>query len=971
MNEEIKIIIKAATDSAQKAIKEVSKELNGLSKTAKSSSGKIGAAFNGIAKGVKIAGAAIAAMGAALILIGKRSLEFQKEQARLNAAFEAAGMSAAQAAKAYDGLYRFLGDSDQASEAAAHLAKITNNQQYLAEWTKIAQGVYATFGKSLPIESLTEAANETMRVGKVTGVMADALNWAGVSEDAFNAKLAQTNSLSEREALIRSTLTGIYEDAALAYERANKSLLEYNESQAKVDRAMALAGVAVLPLMTALNNLGSAFFSALTPALNAIIPPIANFINWIAKAIQSVLSFFSAITGKSANVKAFGSIGGAAAGAADSLGSAAQSAKNLGSGMGAAEKAAGGAAKAAEEARRSTQGFDELNIVSSGKTAGGGGGGGGGGSSSPGYGSGGGLVDSAAFGTEVEESEGIANSFSTRIKEIFGDLAEVFDPSIVAWKDAFETVRISWNNAKPDFINGANEIKEGFMTLGTYLTNEFVPNVVNSFSVNIAPIVGDVFGFIIEEAGKAFKWLGEGFNTSINDVIIPALETVETVATDVFDIIGTVWEEHGAGLLDGFSGAFESIRTHIENFYNEIFKPIFDQILVVFGIVWDKGLKPLVETFITAVVIIGTELLTLYNSVIAPVVDWIITNILPPIVNVVEGIIQTVGNIIEPITKSIKGIIKVIQGIIQFVVGVFTGDWNKAWEGIKNIFSGFKDTISGIIDTFIEVLKGIVIFVKDILVAAFKVAWETIKGVWQVVVNFFKGIWDGIVSVFESVGSWFKEKFTAAWNNIKSAWGGVKDWFGGVWDNVKNVFGNVKDWFKQKFTDAWSAIKNVFSNWGSFFGGLWDTIKSKFSSLGTNIASAIGGAVKSGINGVISMIQNTINKAIGLINGAIRLANKLPGVNVGTIKTITLPRLAKGGIVDNATIAMIGERGKEAVVPLENNTEWMDKLADRIAARNNTPTKVILKIGEKELGWATIDAINGITKQTGGLQLAL
>lgn len=977
MNEELKIIIKAVTDSAKKAINEVSGELENLSKGAKGASGKMGAAFKGMAKGAAIAVGAIAAIGAALVALGKNTLDTQRNFAKLNTAFEAAGASAKQAGETYNGLYRFLGDSDKAVEAANHLAMITTNQKDLAEWTKISQGIYATFGDSLPIEGLTEAANETIRVGQVTGTLADALNWAGVSEDDFNAKLATTTSLEEREALLRSTLNGLYSEAANIYERNNGALLAYNESQARLDTTMAAAGAATLPLLTALNNLGTAFFSALKPALDAIIPPIATFINWIAKAIQSVLSFFSALTGKSTSVKAIGEIGGAAAGAAKSLGGAAQGAKNLGSGMKGAEKAAGGAAKAAEEVKRSTQGFDELNIVADNSKAASGGsggsGGGGGGSSSPGYapGGGSGLINPAAFSTEVDEAEGEANGLASKMKEIFADLAEVFAPSIEAWSGAFETVKQAWNNAKPDFINGANEIKEGFTTLGNYLFKEFVPNVVNSFSVNLAPMIGDVFGFAIEEAGKQFSWLGGYVNTTINDVIIPALKTIETVSTDVFSIIGKAWDKHGGNLLKSFSGTLEKLRGHVDNFYSKTFKPIWDKVVEVFNEVWAKGLKPLYDRFVNAVLVIGTELLNLYNAVIAPVVDWILTKIFPIIVKVINNIIETVGKIIIAISNSVEGVIQVIQGIIQFVVGVFTGDWQKAWDGIKNIFEGFWKAIKGIIDTLLAVLGGIAKTIKDVVAAAFKIAWEAIKGVWNAAVDYFKKIWDGITKAFASVGTWFSNIFTQAWNGIKNAWSSVTSWFGSVWQGITNTFSGVGTWFSNTFSAAWTAIKNVFSGWGTFFSGLWNTIKTTFSSLGTSISNAIGGAVKSGINGVISMIQNTINRAIDLINGAIGLINKLPGVSVGRISRLSLPRLAKGGIVDEATIAMIGEQGKEAVVPLENNTQWMDKLAERLAARSQTPTKVILKVGEKELGWATIGAINGITEQTGGLQLVL
>ena len=915
MNEEMKIIIKAVTDGAKKSIEGVKKELEGMSKTSQTASQKVGAAFKGIAKGAAIVVGAIAAIGTALVALGKNTLEFNKSQAQLIAGYQAAGMSAQQATKTYQELYRFMGESDTATEAANLLAKLTTNEQDLAEWTKTLQGVYATFPDSLPIEALVESANETARVGKITGNLADALNWAGVSEDAFNAKLEQTTTLSEREALIRETLNGLYGNAAEIYERNNKALLDYNESQARMESAMGAAGAAVMPLMTALNNLGSVFFTALKPALDVIIPVLANFVNWIAKGIQAVTSFFSAITGSSTKVKAFGSIGNAAGGVASNMQDAAGGANKLSKGLDSAEGAAGGAKKAIEDAKKSTQGFDELNVMSSNKSASGGGGSGGG-SSSPAYSSGGGGglgalagLDSAEFGTEVEESTSAGNSLLDRFKKIGEELSTVFAPAISAWGGAFETVRESFNKAIPDFESGLQGFKNGFLEVGTYVVNTFVPDIVNSFSVNLAPIFGDVLGFSIEELGKTFSWLGGLFDDVCTNTIVPVMETIKTVVTDTFSIFGDAWAKHGAPILDGLGKAFENVRKTLTNVYETAIKPIADKVITVVNDLWKNSLKPVVEKAVDAALEIGECLLQLYNDFIQPIVNWIVQNIVPIIVKYVNKIIDVIAAILDKVMIVVGGVIDFFKGLIQFIVGVFTGDWSKAWEGIKNMFSGIWETIKGI----------------------FATAWEVIKGVWAI------------------AGSWFST----------------------VWESIKKVFAGVGEWFKGIFSSAWEGIKKVFSKVGDFFGGIWNTIKSKFSALGTSIGNAISDAVKSGINGVISMIEKTINKGINLINGAINLINKLPGVSVSKISTLSLPRLARGGIVDSATIAMIGENGKEAVVPLENNTEWIDKLAARLSDTNSVPSKIVLMLDGKALGEATIGAINNITKETGTLQLAL
>ena len=231
--------------------------------------------------------------------------------------------------------------------------------------------------------------------------------------------------------------------------------------------------------------------------------------------------------------------------------------------------------------------------------------------------------------------------------------------------------------------------------------------------------------------------------------------------------------------------------------------------------------------------------------------------------------------------------------------------WINAWELIKSTASKAGKAISK--------------FFSD--------SWSAIKKTWSAVTGYFRGIWTGITKIYANVKSWFADRFRQAWNGIKSAWNGAKSYFSGIWSSVTKTFGNVGGWFRGKFQSAWSSIKSVFSGWGSFFGGLWSKIKSKFGSIGTSIGSSMGNAVKSGLNRVLSTVQSAINKGIGLINSAIRLANKLPGINVGTVPKISLPRLARGGVLEKGQIGLLEGTGAEAVVPLENNRAWLSKVA--------------------------------------------
>lgn len=248
----------------------------------------------GISKTFKKVITATAAAGTALLALGASTAEYRAEQAKLKTAFETAGASAEQAKETYNGLYRVLGDTGQATEAANHLAKLTTNQQELSEWTTICQGVYATFGDSLPIEGLTEAANETAKTGELTGSLADALNWAGVSEDAFSEQLANCNTEAEREALIRETLSGLYTDAAKKYEENAASVLAQNEAQAKLTDTMATLGEIVQPVV-------SLFISFAADALAAVIPYIQDLVeNWLP-VLQEILGFVADVLSSTLN----------------------------------------------------------------------------------------------------------------------------------------------------------------------------------------------------------------------------------------------------------------------------------------------------------------------------------------------------------------------------------------------------------------------------------------------------------------------------------------------------------------------------------------------------------------------------------------------------------------------------------------------------------------------------------------------
>lgn len=262
--------------SYEKAIKETSQQLKGHGQAtdeAREKTGKFGDTAKAVGAGVvkAFAGvtAVIAAAGAALAGTAEATREYRTEMGKLDAAFTTAGHNTEAAKSTYKALQGVLGETDQAVEAANHLAKLTNSEQELQKWTDICTGVYATFGASLPIEGLTEAANETAKVGKVTGPLADALNWAGVSEDAFNESLAECNTEQERQTLIMETLNGLYDDAATKYREVNGEVIRANEANEAWTATLAEVGGAVEPVLTDVKALGTSLLSEFVPGLTA------------------------------------------------------------------------------------------------------------------------------------------------------------------------------------------------------------------------------------------------------------------------------------------------------------------------------------------------------------------------------------------------------------------------------------------------------------------------------------------------------------------------------------------------------------------------------------------------------------------------------------------------------------------------------------------------------------------------------
>ena len=286
--------VQSEMDGTEDSTKDLTEALNDVGGASEKASGGLSsmtvAMGNLISSGIQAAASAVADLVSSLWNLDESTEEYRRAQGRLNTAFEAAGYGADTAQQAYKAFYGILGDTDTATEASQLLAQLAESEEDVATWTEIAAGVSGTFGDSLPIEGLIEAANETAKVGKVTGTLADALNWVGINEEEFNAQLAACSSESERNQLIMNTLAGQYDQAAQAFYRNNEALVASRNAQAQMDAVTAKLGNTIANVKNQLTANLLPALSGLADAFNGILTGAPGATEAFSQAIQGLIA---------------------------------------------------------------------------------------------------------------------------------------------------------------------------------------------------------------------------------------------------------------------------------------------------------------------------------------------------------------------------------------------------------------------------------------------------------------------------------------------------------------------------------------------------------------------------------------------------------------------------------------------------------------------------------------------------------
>ena len=337
---------------------------------------------------------------------------------------------------------------------------------------------------------------------------------------------------------------------------------------------------------------------------------------------------------------------------------------------------------------------------------------------------------------------------------------------------------------------------------------------------------------------------------------------------------------------------------------------------------------------------------------------------------------------ISPIALAIVAIIAAVTAAVVYL-------WQTSDTFRQSLIDGWNALISAL-TPYWEAIKGALILIGDLLITFLKpilfILWDAWCTVVDNIVKITMSLWTNCIApVVQFLGECLK-KIIDGLSEIWQAWKPTIEKIGeilvGIWNTcLKPVVNWLGNEFIQAFRNVGNYIKPILDNLKTMFGGLVDFIVGVFTGNWQKAWQGVQNIFKGIFDGLANIAKKPINSIIDAINTMIKGLNKIklpdwvPGLGGKGINIPTIPKLAKGGIIDSPTIAMVGEAGKEAVMPLENNTGWITDLANKVAERlpsqsstnnnNDQPINFTIQVGQTTLGKIVIDSINKVQRQAG------
>lgn len=696
-------------------------------------------------------------------------------------------------------------------------------------------------------------------------------------------------------------------------------------------------------------QLGRSFANILMPVVSAVLPYLTALAKVTTLALNSLARFLGISTGSGSGVSGMGSdigdMSSGLGGVSNALGDVEDSIGKASNGVGDVNDGLNSATKNAKKLKGALAGFDEMTVLTEKDTSSTGATGGTGGGS----GLGGNLSDSTLGAIGGVGSDGLfqLGDYDSQLDGVASKVDEIVNKIKKAFKKF--TGGINFNN----LIKAFNNLKTSLAPLGSTIWNGLKWAWENVLKPLGQWVIGD--------------WLPAWLNNLAGtlDFINPILKDSQALGQWLWDkFLKPIAEWTGGIIVDILNGIGDALSWIGQN---QVAVAILEGLAISIGLVSGAlGLWNVAVALWNSIGVIATGVTSAFGVAMG-ILTSPITLIIGAIALLVAGIILLVKNwdTVKETAKNVWDKVKEIWGVVadwftSKVIDPLKEMWGKisSWFNEKVIIP-IKNVFSPIVDWFKKLFGSI---------------WESMKSTFEVMGGIAKGCWEIITHVWGIASSWFNDKiispiknfFGNMWDTIsgagKKAWDKLKEGGKNAWEGIKSVFSPVVNWFSEKFSNAWSSVKKVFSAGGKIFDGIKDGIANAFKT--------VVNAIIKGINKVISLPFNTINGFLNKIRNAefLGIAPFKDKWKQNPLSVPQIPLLARGGVVDAPTVAMIGEAGKEAVMPLERNTGWIDQLADKLNDKsgNGQPIQVIVQLGDETIFDKFIDYTKEKSFETNG-----
>lgn len=584
-----------------------------------------------------------------------------------------------------------------------------------------------------------------------------------------------------------------------------------------------------------------------------------------------------------------------------------------------------------------------------------------------------GSIGTVGVGIGVFLAESIANGLGRQKERIIRSLVAQFENTgnmftsagniAQAFADGFYDVITSTGAVRigSSIVSAVLAIQAGIVEIGFKLGGDLLKGIEGIVTDNMPSVA-------------------EAFSNALS-AIAPIFESAEKAINDLSDSISRVYDNYIRPSIESSTKAISGIIGLFVNGWNNHIQPVIEKLGQGFSDTIDKHILPFIQKILDMVASFQ-EMSQVINAYVGPVIGFIVeqlTRVLAPTLEYIGEVFRVLFNTVADI---FGGIADFLKGVFDIITGILTGDMSKISDGFTETGDAIMNILSTLLTALLDLTVAVLKVIWDTIVAIFQAIWDGIVAIFTPIGEWFSERWNDITTVLADVAKWFGETFQKAWDALTKVFSPIGTWFGERWNDVTTALANVATWFGNIFSSAYEAVTNAFSSIGSFFSGVWETVKNIFVNAGQTVGSAVGGAFKSAVNAVLGTIENVVNGFIGMINGVIGMINKIPGVSLGSVGYVSLPRLARGGIVDSPTVAMIGEAGKEVVMPLENTgfLQTMGRIVGGAvvnALGGGLPQSggfsgsgdIVIQIGGHEFGRVAIQEINREQERAGQVLL--